>query len=195
MESKKMKIMGFIASACKTGNTAWVVNKILECAKENGSKTEHFYFNDLDIKPCQGFFGCKTGQNAGCVLRDDMRQVFAVIVDADAIILGSPLYMGQMSGQAKIFMDRLSSQFMPRFSPFYKERPKKKKLILVFTQGNPDTSMFQPYYDYTKKMLEMLEFHVELCIIAGMRNVAAGEKEDLHIEMKKIASSLTGDNL
>ena len=185
-----MKVIGFIASARKTGNTAWAVNKILEGVKEKGSETERFYFNDLNIKPCQGCFGCKTGQKPGCVLIDDMRQVFTAIEDADVLILGSPLYMGQMSGQAKIFMDRLSSQFMPRFSPFYKERYKKKKLILVFTQGNPDASMFQPYYDYTKKMFELLEFDVELYIITGTRNVAAHEKEGLHTAMKKIGLSL-----
>ncbi|MDR1327157.1 MAG: flavodoxin family protein, partial [Heliobacteriaceae bacterium] len=143
-----MKIICFIASPRKVGNTAWAVGKILEGAKERGAETETFYCGDLDIKPCQGCFGCKTGKEAGCVLKDDMQKIFTAIDGADVLVLGSPLYMGQMSGQAKIFVDRLSSQFMPRFSPYYKEQT-TKKLIMVFTQGNPDASMFQPYYDYT----------------------------------------------
>ena len=185
-----MNIIGFIASARSTGNTAWAVTTILESAKENGSETSCFYCNDLDMKPCIGCFGCKTGRKTGCVLHDDMGHIFSAIENADALVLGSPLYMGQMSGQAKIFMDRLSSQFMPRFSPFYKERTRKKKLILLFTQGNPDTSMFQTYYDYTKRMFELLEFEVELCLIPGTRSEAASKKENLHAALKKTGALL-----
>ncbi|HWQ63574.1 MAG TPA: hypothetical protein VN429_04090 [Methanospirillum sp.] len=96
-----------------------------------------------------------------------------------------------MSAQAKIFTDRLFAQFSPRFSPYFKEENAGKKLILVFTQGNPDSNMFQLYFDYTKKMFELLEFDVKgVHVVAGMRNKSAHEREDLHFSMKSLGSSL-----
>jgi multimeric flavodoxin WrbA len=191
-----MNIIGFSASPRKEGNTAWVVNKILEGAKEQGAETQAWYFSDLDIKPCRGCLGCHKGGDRGCVINDDMQKLYDAIEHADALVLGSPVYMGQMSGQAKIFTDRLFAQISPRFSPYFKESAAKKKLILTFNQGNPDTSMFQQYIDYTKHIFEMLEFDVKVVpVVAGMRIGPAHERMDLHTVMKDIGSSLVSEQL
>ena len=118
----QMKIMGFIASPHKEGNTAWIVNKILEGAKEQDAETQAWYFCDLDIKPCRGCLGCHKGEG-GCVINDDMQKIYDAFEHADAIVFGSPIYMGQMSAQAKIFTDRLFAQISPRFSPYFKNVP------------------------------------------------------------------------
>ena len=189
-----MKIIGFIASPRKEGNTAWIIKKILEGAKEQGAETQSWYFSDLNIKPCQGCLSCHKG-NRGCAINDDMQKLYDAIEHADAIVLGSPIYMGQMSAQAKIFTDRLFAQISPRFSPHYKEKATKKKLILVFTQGNPDPGMFQVYFDYTKRMFQLLEFDVqEVVVVTGMRNEPAHERKDLHAVMKDIGSSLVSES-
>jgi multimeric flavodoxin WrbA len=191
--TKKMKIMGFIASPHKEGNTAWIVNKILEGAKEQGAETQAWYFSDLDIKPCRGCLGCHKG-DGGCIVNDDMQKIYAAFEHADAIVFGSPIYMGQMSAQAKIFTDRLFAQISPRFSPHFKERAVKKKLILTFNQGNPDTSMFQQYIDYTKHIFEMLEFDVKAVpVVAGTRNGPAHERKDLDTALKAVGSSLVSE--
>lgn len=188
-----MKVIGFIASPHKEGNTAWIVNKILEGAKEQGAETTAWYFSELDIKPCRGCLGCHKGDR-GCVINDDMQKLYAAIEQADAIVLGSPIYMGQMSGQAKIFTDRLSAVISPRFSPHFKEKAAKKKLVLVFNQGHPDSSMFQTYIDYTKHMFEILEFDVkEVPVITGMRNEPANERKDLDSALKAVGSSLVSE--
>jgi multimeric flavodoxin WrbA len=106
-QTQKLEIVGFIASPHKTGNTAWIVNKILEGAKQQGTQTQSYCFSELDIKPCRGCLCCHNNGDRGCVVKDDMQKLYAAIEDADAIVFGSPIYMGQMSGQAKIFTDRL----------------------------------------------------------------------------------------
>ena len=190
-----MKVIGFIASPRKEGNTAWIVNKILEGAKEEGAETQSFNFSDLDIKPCRGCNGCKQSDR-GCIINDDMQKLYDAIEHADALVLGSPIYMGQMSAQAKIFTDRLYARFSPRFSPFFKENAVKQKLILSFNQGNPNADLFKLYIDYTKHMFEVLEFDVtEVPVVTGMRNEPAHEREDLHIAMKDIGSSLVKDKI
>ena len=190
-----MNIIGFTASPRKEGNTAWSINKILEGAQEQGAETRSWSCSDLDIKPCRGCLCCHKGeQNRGCVINDDMQPLYDALAQADALILGSPIYMGQMSGQAKIFTDRLFAQISPRFSPHFKENAVKKKLILVFTQGNPDPGMFQVYFDYTKYIFELLEFDVaEVVVVAGMRNAPAHEQKYLHTAMKDIGSSLVAE--
>jgi multimeric flavodoxin WrbA len=187
-----MKVMGFVASPRNKGNTAWVVNEILDGAKDQGAETRTWYCSDLDIKPCRGCLGCHKGdQNRGCVIDDDMQKLYVALEEADVLVLGSPVYMGQMSAQAKTFIDRLFAQISPRFSPHFKEKAVKKKLILVFTQGNPDSGMFQVYFDYTKHMFQLLEFDVEgVHVVAGMRKEEAQERKDLDTAMKEIGSTL-----
>ena len=185
----KMKVIGFIGSPRKEGNTAWSVNKILEGAKEQGAETESWHSSNLDISPCKGCLACVETDN--CVMGDDMQEIYSSIEHADALVIGSPVYMGQMSGQTKIFVDRLFAQITPRFSPRFKEKNAGKKLILVFTQGNPDPDMFKAYFDYTKSMFQLLEFDVKgVHVIAGMRNEPAHERKELYTVMKNIGSSL-----
>ena len=190
-----MKIIGFIASPRKEGNTAWIVNKILEGAKEQGAETQSWYCSDREIKPCRGCFACHKGDHRGCIINDDMQKLYDALEHADALVLGSPIYMGQMSAQAKIFTDRLFAQISPRFSPHFKEENgAKKKLILTFNQGNPDSSMFKVYIDYTKYIFQLLEFDVqEVPVVAGMRIEPAHERKELHMVMKNIGSSLVSE--
>ena len=184
-----MKIIGFIASPRKEGNTAWAVNKILESAKEAGAQTQVWYSGEMNIKPCKGCLGCV--QSGNCVVKDDMQEIYAALKDAEALVLGMPIYMGQMSAQAKTFTDRLFAQITPRFSPQFKEENAGKKLILVFTQGNPDPNMFQVYIDYTKHMFQLLEFDVkEALIVAGTRNELANEKKELRSVLEAVGLSL-----
>jgi len=185
-----MNVMGFAASPRKEGNTAWIINKILEGAKEQGAETQSWCFSALDIKPCRGCLGCQQGKR-GCILNDDMQTLYDALEHADALVLGSPVYMGQMSAQAKIFTDRLFAHIHPRFSPHYKEQITKKKLVLVFSQGNPDPGMFQVYFDYTKYIFQLLEFDVKgLHVVPGMRNEPAHERKELHTSMRDVGSSL-----
>jgi len=189
-----MKIIGIITSPQKEGNTAWIVNKILESAKEQGAETQSWYFSDLDIKPCRGCWGCHKGDQ-GCVIKDDMQKLNNSIDYANALVFGSPIYMGQMSAQAKIIIDRMFARFSPRYSPYFKEEnAAEKKLILTFNQGNPDSDLFQSYIDYTKHMFELLEFDVkEVPVVTGMRNGPAHERKDLHTILKDIGSSLVSE--
>jgi multimeric flavodoxin WrbA len=92
-----MNIIGFSGSPRKTGSTAIAVNKILEGASEQGANTQMFSAGELENKPrqaCQGY-----AKGGGCVVKDDMQSVYAALKTADALVLGAPIYMGQMSAQ------------------------------------------------------------------------------------------------
>lgn len=185
-----MNIIGIIASQRKEGNTAFIVNKLLEGAKDQGAQTQSFHFSDLNINPCRGCMACHKGAE-GCVIKDDMRQIYEEMEHANAIVLGLPIYMGQMSAQGKIFTDRLFARFSPKFSPFFKEVVTKQKLVLSFNQGNPDASLFKPYMDYTNHMFEILEFDVrEVPVVTDLRSGSIDEREDLCMSLKNFGSAL-----
>jgi multimeric flavodoxin WrbA len=187
-----MKVIGFIGSPRIAGNTAWVVNKIIEGANEKGAETQVCNSSELDIKPCKGCLSCVS--NDRCIINDDMQKIYDAIIQADALVLGSPIYMGQMTAQAKTFMDRLFAQITPRFSPKFKEKNAGKKLVLAFTQGNPDSGKFQTYYDYTKHIFQLLEFKVkDVVVVAGTRNEIVSERKELHAAMKNIGSLLVSE--
>jgi multimeric flavodoxin WrbA len=186
-----MKIISFVGSPRKNGNTAWVVNEILEAAKAKGAETEAFYSGELDIKPCRGCLACHAEGSKGCVIRDEMQKIYEEFETADALVLASPVYMGEMTGQAKVFMDRLFATISPRFSPHYKARATKKKLLLVFTQGNPDGSFFKDYFEYTKRMFEMLEFDAgNVVVVTGMREKKASDEQGLAQKLAALGAGL-----
>jgi len=125
--------------------------------------------------------------------KDDM--VYDALKTSDALVLGSPVYMGQMSAQAKIFTDRLFAHITPRFSPRFREENAGKKLCLVYTQGNPDLDMFKTYFDYKRKMFSLLEFDVKgLEVIGGMRTESAYERKELFTVLKTIGASLADES-
>ncbi|UJX39258.1 flavodoxin family protein [Desulfovibrio sp. JY] len=126
-----------------------------------------------------------------CIINDDMQKIYDALAHADVLVLGSPIYMGQMSSQTKIFTDRLFAQYNPRFSPHFRGQNVAKKIVLVFSQGNPDPCKFQAYYDYTRNIFKMLEFEVEgVHVVAGTRNEQAQERKNLCTAMKGVGSSL-----
>ena len=185
-----MNIIGIIASERREGNTAFIVNKMLEGAREQGAQTQSFSFGNLNIKPCRGCWACHKGDQ-GCVINDDMQKIYDALEDADVIILGLPIYMGQMSAQGKIFTDRLFARFSPRFSPYFKENAVKKQMVLSFNQGNPNADLFKSYIDYTNQMFRTLEFNVkEVPVVTDLRNGSIHDREDLCWELKHLGSSL-----
>lgn len=97
------KILGISGSPNAEGNTAYAVKYALDLAK-NRHETEYLSLSGLEIHPCVGCFACaKTGK---CRFDDDMKRVYAALRRCDALVLGSPVYMGMVSGLVKVMMDR-----------------------------------------------------------------------------------------
>ncbi len=156
-----MKILGIEGSPRENGNTEKLVNTILESAKQNGAEPKFYKLVKMNISPCMGCFKCrKTGV---CVNEDDMQILHKEIQSSEAIIIGSPVYMWQVSAQTKLFMDRLVPFIRPDFTTRLKGN---KKILMAFTQGNPDSQIFKSYFDYLEKLFSFLHYDVRGTIVA-----------------------------
>lgn len=144
-------IVAFVGSAKHNGNVSSIVKKILEGAKENEARTKIYYLNDMSIKGCQGCLYCRKHET--CCINDDMKSVYEDIKSADVVIIGSPVYMCQVSAQTKLLLDRLyplteinMGKHIPRFG--------EKKLIMVYSQAAPFKFIFNKYFRYLSKSLK-----------------------------------------
>lgn len=103
-------ILILCGSPRKNGNSDILCSQFAKGAKEMGHKVEKVYLNDLEIAPCVACYGCRgTGR---CVQKDDMEALLARIVDADVLVLATPVYFYTMSAQMKTMIDRT----LPRYT-------------------------------------------------------------------------------
>lgn len=99
-----MKILGISGSPKKNGNTAHAVNYALEMVKKEGVETKYISLAGKKINPCTSCWRCEDSHE--CWQDDDMRDIITAMRWCHAVILGSPVYFGMVSGQLKTMMDR-----------------------------------------------------------------------------------------
>ena len=97
-------ILGIVGSLRVKGNTELLVAKALKAAAEAGAETELLRPADKEIKSCNACLSCrKTGE---CVITDEFNPVFEKMIEADGIILSSPVCFGSATPEMKALMDR-----------------------------------------------------------------------------------------
>ena len=97
-----MKIVSLLGSPRTAGNSATIANHVLKIAGELGAETRSFELNRLNYQGCQACYACKTKLDR-CVLKDDLSEVLAAVSEADAAVLASPVYYGDITSQLKGF--------------------------------------------------------------------------------------------
>lgn len=105
-----MKAIAVNGSPRKNWNTATLLQKALGGAKSVGADTELVHLYDLNFKGCISCFACKRkgSQFIGrCAMKDDMTIVLDKISECDVLLLGSPIYFGNVTGEMRSFLERL----------------------------------------------------------------------------------------
>ncbi len=133
-----MKVIAFNGSPRKKWNTATLLNKALEGAAAQGAETELIHLYDLNFKGCVSCFSCKMkgGKSYGkCAVKDDLTTVLARVGEAGAIILGSPVYLGTVSGEMRSFMERLIYPYLTYTDPPQSLFPKRINTGFIYTMN------------------------------------------------------------
>jgi len=99
-----VKVLGIVCSPRKGGNTEILVKEALTIARDCGAETELLTIWDKNINPCDGCCSCQT--TGKCRKKDDMQEIYLKLLEADAIIWGTPVYYFDVTAQAKMLIDR-----------------------------------------------------------------------------------------
>lgn len=145
-----MKIIAFNGSPRKSWNTATLLEKALEGASSKGAETELINLYDLNYKGCASCFACKkigSKSYGKCALKDDLSPILDKIEEADGIILGSPIYLGSITGEMKSFLERLIFPYLVYDADYSSLFKKKINTAFIYTMGIDEQRLLNSGYD------------------------------------------------
>lgn len=99
-----MKVLGINGSARKDSHTTRLMKYIFEELNKEGIETKLITLYDKKINPCHACWACQGRKN--CVYHDDFHDVFNQMMEADGMILGSPVYMANISSSMQALLER-----------------------------------------------------------------------------------------
>lgn len=101
------KIVILNGSPRRNGNTSALVEAFVRGAESVGNEVTEFFLDRMEIHGCKGCFGGHSSQACPCVQKDDMDKIYPVVRESEVIVLATPLYYWNMSGQIRTAIDRL----------------------------------------------------------------------------------------
>jgi multimeric flavodoxin WrbA len=137
-EAEPMKVIAINGSPRKKWNTATLLQKALDGAASKGAETELVHLYDLNYKGCISCFACKTidGPSYGkCAVKDGLTPLLEKIGHIDAMVLGSPIYYGTVTGEMRSFMERLLFPYGTYTDPPGTLYPGKISTGFIYTLG------------------------------------------------------------
>ncbi|MBQ4008272.1 MAG: flavodoxin family protein, partial [Muribaculaceae bacterium] len=141
------KIMIIDGGPRKNMNTAIMLEKFAEGAREAGAKVKIVRLYGIDYKGCMSCMACKIKDRASnvCKFKDALTPVLDEIAQADGLVLGSPIYFGEVTGQMRTFLERLAFPWLS-YNDYSLTAPKRMPVMLIETMnGTPERNNSQGY--------------------------------------------------
>lgn len=146
-----MKITAFNGSPkAERGNTHVIVDAFLAGARAAGAETENVFLAKKKIASCTACNACWLKTPGKCSQRDDMEELLAKAIASDVVVFATPVYVDNVTGLMKNFMDRL----IPLGDPHWEKdengecrhvmrNEKPRKIAVISNCGFPQQSHFQ----------------------------------------------------
>lgn len=158
-----MKVIAINGSPRKNGNTATLLKHALEGAKSRGVDTMLVHLYDMNYTGCTSCFACKRkdGKNYGkCAFQDDLSNVLKEIEKADAIIMGSPIYFGSITGQMMAFLERLMFPYTTYTEGYKAIFGRNIKTGFIYTMNVSEEQLLERGYQHAWKITEGMLQHI-----------------------------------
>lgn len=181
-----MKVIAILGSPHIHGNGSIALDTILSTLQNKGAECKKYELCKLNIRNCLGCRKCI--ENGGiCVLKDDFTEIFEDIKTADLVIITSPIYINQMNGYTKTFLDRC----YPLTDEKHKPRFGQRKLVMLWTYGVPIPFIFSRYINSTGRSLKAMGLIIKKNItIQGCTTISKVKNDEkLQKKLKKIGAS------
>jgi len=131
------KIIGVLGSPLSEGNTAILLDRALQGAKDAGCEVEKIVVANLDFQACNEMMFCQ--EHDTCIMDDDMQQQYQKFKEMDGLILATPVMTMGIPGKLKSFMDRFQVFFMAKYvrkKPFFnKEQRENRNGLFICISG------------------------------------------------------------
>ncbi|MBP5458245.1 MAG: flavodoxin family protein [Paludibacteraceae bacterium] len=154
-----MKVVVLNASPRKNGLVSQMLNLIIESLPQ-GCESSLVHINSLTLRPCIGCMKCRTTLNC-CLPEDDAQRILKEITEADALIVGSPCYWGNMNGYLKVLFDRIVYGMMgesPSGVPIPLHKGKQAIIVTTCTTPFPFNILFKQSRGTVKALREILKW-------------------------------------
>jgi multimeric flavodoxin WrbA len=133
----RKKILIFMGSPRREGNSSTLARRIAEGAEAAGAEVESYFLHEMNVQPCDACEVCRDKRETDCILDDDMKDLFPKLRQAEVIVIASPIYWFTVSAQTKLFMDRWYALGGPEGHSF---KGKRFGIILTYADTDPFTS-------------------------------------------------------
>lgn len=145
-----MNVIAVNGSPRKDWNTGTLLKSALEGAESEGARTRLVHLYDLAYKGCISCFSCKRkGNSCGglCAVRDELREVLAQALESDVLLLGSPVYFGDVTGEMRSFLERLLFPSASYDEFGLSTFARRVSCGLIFTMNCPEEFVKTVHYD------------------------------------------------
>jgi multimeric flavodoxin WrbA len=136
-----VKLLGIMGSPRIEGNTDLLLDEALKGAKNQGVETEKIVVDTLKISPCREYYGCLKDGN--CVIRDDMDAIYPKLLEADRIIVASPMFFYGVTSQLKALIDRCQAIWARKYVLKQKLSDKERKGAFIAVGATKGNQLFE----------------------------------------------------
>ena len=152
-----MKIIILNGSPRKNNNTAKMLKSAKEGAESKGYKVEYFDLYDLNFTGCRSCLACKLkdGRRNHCCWKDDLSPIIDKIFESDALIIGSPIYQGNITSQIQALMERVHFVTLS-YDDYHNYNDKKINVGVILTMNAPKEFYEKLYAEKIKNDLALL---------------------------------------
>ena len=162
------KVLIISASPRRNGNTDILCDQFLQGAINVGHEVEKVFLRDKNIKYCTGCYTCERTKGI-CVYKDDMPDLLQKMIDADILVLATPVYFYCMNAQLKTVIDRTVARYT---------EIKNKDAYLIATAGEPEEEALEGTVTSFRGYLDCLENVREAGLILSAGVHILGEVRD-----------------
>ncbi len=140
----EIKMVALCGSPRKGGNTELLLEEFLKGAQGSGAIVEKFKLSDYCITPCRECLTCyRDGQ---CVIADDMQQIYPRLLEADLLVLASPIFFYGVTGWSKAMIDRCQALWARKYilhDPSLGKEGRRRRGFFISVGGTKGEKMFE----------------------------------------------------
>lgn len=167
------KVLILSGSPRKNGNSDLLCNEFMRGAVDSGNQVEKIRVAEKKIGFCLGCYACK--DSGKCAIEDDMAEVLQKIIDADVIVLASPVYFYSIDAQLKAVIDRTVARWL---------EVKDKEFYYIVTAADEEIISAQTTLACFRGYADCVEGAIEKGVICGMGVYEKGEIKNTDAYLK-----------